>query len=114
MFTSTAELMARRDGIIVDKRTLLRILSQRSTIVGLVGIAGGVLALVEMPISAENELKIVEGLLLFVSLVAVITKEEAPYNGTNRRTDHRSVGSGRTGSDTERKSSESQGGTKTT
>ena len=67
------------------RRKLIRVLSQRSTVVGLVGVMAAVFSLLDLPISAETELKMTEGVLLLVSFIAIMTKEEEPYNGINRR-----------------------------
>ena len=67
------------------RRKLIRVLSQRSTVVGLVGVMAAVLSLLELPISAETELKAVEGVLLLVSFIAIMTREEEPYHGVDRR-----------------------------
>ena len=77
----------------MNKRAIIKALSQRSTIVGIVGICAGVMSLIGMPMSAETELKMVEGVLLLVSLVAIMTREEEPYRGIDRRV-NRGTGGG--------------------
>lgn len=96
----------------VDKRRLIRVLSQRSTVVGIVGVIGAVFALFEIPISAEQELKIVEGLLLLVSLVAIITKEEEPYAGIDRRVNSGEFRDGRPADGIYQQARKSEGETK--
>jgi hypothetical protein len=69
----------------MNKRQFVRVLSQRSTVIGIIGVLAAVFSLLDMPISAEQELKLVEGVLLLVSVIAIATKEESPYDGINRR-----------------------------
>jgi hypothetical protein len=76
----------------MNKQRVMRVLAQRSTIVGIVGVLAAVMALLEIPISAEQELRFVEGVLLLVSVIAIATKEEEPYDGTNRRASAGAVG----------------------
>jgi hypothetical protein len=69
----------------MNRRQFVRVLSQRSTVIGIIGVLAAVFSLLDMPISAEQELKLVEGVLLLVSVIAIATKEEEPYRGVNRR-----------------------------
>jgi hypothetical protein len=69
----------------MNRRQFVRVLSQRSTVIGIIGVLAAVFSLLDMPISAEQELKLVEGVLLLVSVIAIATKEEEPFSGIDRR-----------------------------
>ena len=69
------------------KRPLLRALSARSTVVGIVGVASVLLArILDVPITDQQQASLVEGILVVVSVVAIMTREEEPYDGVDRRT----------------------------
>lgn len=79
----------------VNRKAIIRVLAQRSTIVGLVGVFAGVMALFDTVITRDQELILIEIILMVVSVVAIITKEEMKYDGVDRRVPGLGAGGGR-------------------
>ena len=74
------------------RKKILCFMTQRSTIVGIVAMTVPLVGIIGFDMTAEHQLKLVEGLLIISSIVLVATKED-PKGGVNRD-DNRNGGNG--------------------